>query len=50
MTGPLSKLMRVSDKAAFADAFSFWAALSVVLGIMFFAEIAFIASIIGSVK
>lgn len=50
MSGLLSKLIRVSDKAAFADAFCFWSALAVVLGIMFFAEIAFIASVVGGVK
>ncbi len=50
MTGLLSKLLRVSDKASFADAFSFWSAAALILGIMFFGQIAFIASAITGAK
>lgn len=50
MTGLLSKLLRVSDKASFADAFSFWSATALILGIMFFGQIAFFASVIWGAK
>lgn len=50
MTGLLSKLLRVSDKASLADTFSFWAATTVILGIMFIGQIAFIASAIWGAK
>lgn len=50
MTGLLSKLLRVSDKASVADAVCFWSAAALILGIMFFGQIAFIASAIGVAK
>lgn len=42
MTGPMSKLARVSDKASVTDAFMFWTAIAIILGVMFSGQVALI--------
>ncbi|MEN5299057.1 hypothetical protein ABE530_11995 [Brucella sp. TWI559] len=46
MTGPLSKLIRVSDNATAADAVVFWIAIAIILAVMFSAQVAFIAAFV----
>ena len=46
MTGPLSKLIRVSDSATVADAVFFWVAIAIILAVMLSAQVAFIAAFV----
>ena len=46
MTGPLSKLIRVSDNASAVDAVFFWIAIVIILAVMFSAQAAFIAAFV----
>lgn len=47
MTGPLSKLIRVSDNASAIDAVFFWIAMAIILAVMFSAQVAFIAAFVA---
>ncbi|WP_273794727.1 hypothetical protein [Brucella intermedia] len=46
MTGLLSKLLRVSDKATALDAFFLWASLAIILSIALFGQGALVVALI----